>query len=98
MEEVQYSQQSFDISSRVRDIEERQELIRDRLLLVTKTLVDERDKNFKQIQEFKKTLAALKEENEKLKEFAQRVSELLEKTARKEELMILQRQFDLFRK
>ena len=40
----------------------------------------------------------LKEENTRIKELLQRVTEQISSTARKEELEILQRQFDLFRK
>lgn len=95
-----YSDQDFytDVSTRIRDIEEKQRLLKDRVLLVGKSLVDEREKNFSEIQEMKKTLIRIKEDNERIKEFLQRIMEQLESSARKEELMILQRQFDLFRK
>lgn len=98
MEEVYQSQDAFaEVHTRLRDIEEKQRLIKDRVILLGKTLIDERDKTFKEIQDMKKIVIKIQEENKRMKEFLQRVSEQLETTARKEELMILQRQFDLFR-
>ena len=95
-----YSEQDFstDVGTRIRDVEEKQRLLKDRVLLVGRSLLDEREKNFSEIQEMKKTLIKVKEDNERIKEFLQRVTEQLESSARKEELMVLQRQFDLFRK
>ncbi len=95
-----YSEQNFytDISTRIRDIEEKQRLLKDRVLLVGKSFIEEREKNFSEIQEMKKTMMKIKEDNERIKEFLQRITEQMDSSARKEELMMLQRQFDLFRK
>lgn len=99
MEEGQYQQDYYsEIYSKVRDMEEKDRLLRERVLLLGETLVQERDKTFKDMQEMKKALMLAKEENTKIKEMLARIIEQLDKLARKEELMILQRQFDLFRK
>lgn len=100
MEEQQqyYDYQNFDVVSKIRDMEEKIRLLRDRVLLIGNNLVDERDKNFKLIQEMKSSLIKLQEENLRMKELMQRIIEQLENTSRREELLILQRQFDLFRK
>jgi len=89
-----------DISSettRLRDIEERQRIINDRVVLLGQTLIDERDKTFAEIQEIKKRLIVLENELNTAKSFIKKLTEKTETAARKEELMILQRQFDLFR-
>jgi len=93
------SEQQFfgDINTRIRDIEEKQTLIRDRVLLIGKNLIEEKEDSLKEMREIKKTLFGLKEENLRMKQFLQRIGEQLQNTARKEELLILQRQFDLFR-
>ncbi|MBX4211931.1 hypothetical protein KW787_00545 [Candidatus Pacearchaeota archaeon] len=93
-----YQSYGGDVQTRLRDIEEKQRLLRDRILLLGQTLVEEREKSFKEVQEMKKITLKLKEENDRMKEFLQRVTEQLGSTARKEELMMLQRQFDLFRR
>ena len=95
--EEQYYDQNLDLNSHIRDLEEKQRLLRDRVLLLGKTLVEERSKSFAEMQEMKKTILRLNEENIRTKELLMRVAERLENTARKEELMILKRQFDLFR-
>ena len=87
-----------DTSTRLRDIEEKQNILRDRNLLIGKSLVDEREKTFTETQELKKITIQLKEENLRLKEFIQGITEQLEKSARKSDLLILQRQLDLLRK
>lgn len=86
-----------DINTRIRDIEEKQRLLRDRMKLISESFVKERDKNFNGIQEIKKDVEKLKLDNERMKDLLLRIGEGLNKSARKEELLILQRQFDLFR-
>ena len=95
----EFSQQfSPDFITKIRDLEEKQRLQRDRLLLIGQTHIEEREKSFKEFQELKKIVLHIKEENTRIQELLQRITEQLSDTARKEELAILQRQFDLFRK
>jgi hypothetical protein len=98
--EEEYAQQDIfqEIGVRVRDVEERQQLLKDRLLLVGKSVLDERERLSVELQTLKKNVLLLTEENVRCKEVLQRLAEQLNNTARKEELLILQRQFDLFRK
>lgn len=86
-----------DLNTRIRDLEEKQRLLRDRMLLISESFVKERDKNFEEIQSMKQTVEKIKLDNGRLKELLMRISEVIDKAARREELMILQRQFDLFR-
>ena len=97
-EEVYQEQPSFDINVRLRDLEEKNRLLRDRVLLLGQSLIEERDRGFKESQDMKSDLIKLKEEVNRLKELVQRMAEQITSSARKEELMILQRQLDLFRK
>src|SRR3989344_4310491 len=98
MVESYAKQPSLDSNIRIRDLEERDRLLRDRVLLLGQSLIEERDKSFKEIQEIKSSLIVLREETNRLKELMQRMAEQITQIARKEELIILQRQFDLFRK
>ena len=98
MEEEYSGQQLFsDMQTRLRDLEEKQRLLRDRVLLLGQTLIEERENTFKELQELKKTTLQLTDENERFKELFQRVAEQLSSLARKEEVFILQRQLDLLR-
>lgn len=87
-----------EIGMRLHDIEERQRLLKDRILLIGKTVIEEREKRSVSLLALQKDLLALTEDNARLKELVQRMAEQLNQTARREELAILQRQFDLFRK
>jgi len=86
-----------DLNTRIRDIEEKQRLQKDRMVLISESFVKERDKNFSEIQELKKIVTVLKMDNSRMKELLSRIGLLVNNAARKEELAILQRQFDLFR-
>lgn len=99
-EQFQSQQPQFllDINTRLRDLEEKQRLLKDRTLLIGQNLVESRQESFQEIQEIKKILFKLKEENMRMQELLQRIIEQLSGLARKEELVILQKQFDLFRK
>ena len=89
---------SLNLTIKIRDLEEKNRLLRDRVLLLGQSVVEERDKSFKDIQEMKSSLIKLKEDVNRLKELMQRMAEQIAQTARKEEFMILQRQMDLLRK
>ncbi len=96
----QYSSEQFlyELNSKIRDAEEKQRILRDRIILIGKGLIEEREKSFSEIQEMKKIIITLTEENRKMKEFMQGVSQQLSQTARKDDFLILQRQLDLLRK
>jgi adenylosuccinate synthase len=100
----EYGQQSAeqqyfsDVNTRLRDIEEKQRLLKDRLLLVGKNMVEDRESMFNELQELKKLTINLKEDNIRIQSFLKNMAAQTSDMARKEELLILQRQFDLFRK
>jgi len=86
-----------DVNTRIRDLEEKQRLLKDRMGLIGESFVKERDKNFDDVQDMRKTVEELKADNQRLKELLLRIAERANAAARKEDVMILQRQFDLFR-
>jgi|TARA_Y100000310_G_C20687335_1_gene819934 hypothetical protein len=95
-----YSEQTqyfSDINTRLRDVEEKQRLLKDRTLLIGQNLINEKEDTFKEIQDMKKLLLILKDENLKMKSFIQRMADQISEMTRKEEFMILQRQFDMFK-
>ncbi len=86
----------IDVNTRLKDIEERQRLLKDRLLLIGKNVIEDRESMFTEIQEIKKTLHKVKEENLKIQDFFKKIADQLSESARKEEVLMLQRQLDLF--
>lgn len=97
---AQYPQpsQAVDITAFVRDLEEKQKLLRDRVILLGKTVVDDRDKTFKELQELKSSVQKLSSDVKRIQELLERMAEQVSNVARKEELAIIQRQLDLLRK
>lgn len=90
-------QQYFaDVNTRLRDIEEKQKLLKDRTLLIGKNLIDDRESLFNELQELKRAVLKMKEDQTRMQEFLKRVSEQISETARKEEVLMLQRQLNIF--
>ena len=85
-----------DVMGRLKDMEEKQRLLRDRILLVGKNLVEDRESMMQELQEMKKVLTRLREENIKIQDFLKNVANQMAESVRKEELLMLQRQLDLF--
>ena len=86
-----------ELSGRIRDIEEKHQLLKDKLRLVAQTLVEEKELRFEESEKLKHDVLKIKKENERLKEYVRGISDYIEGLARKEDLMILQRQFDIFK-
>jgi len=87
-----------DVNTRLRDLEEKNRLVKDRVLIMGKNLVEERETSFSILQELKSEVLKLKEENNRIKEALSNITEHLNRTARKEDFEIIQRQLDILRK
>lgn len=85
-----------DAAGRLKDVEEKQRLLRDKILLIGRNVVEDRESIMQEIEEMKKLLAKTREENIKIQDFLKKVADQLSESVRKEELMMLQRQLDLF--
>ena len=92
-----YSQQGFDESSlRIRDLEEKQRILRDRLLLIGENLIDIKDETNEKIMEMKKEIQTLRQTIERAMSFLESFSSETSKFARKEDLQILAKQAKIF--
>ncbi len=90
-------QQYFaDVNTRLKDIEEKQKLLKDRILLIGKNLIEDRESIFNELQELKKVTLKVKEDQIRIQDFLKRVSEQASEMARKEEVLMLQRQLNIF--
>ena len=83
-------------TSKMKDLEEKQNLLKDRLLLIGHNLIETKEEDSKKITELKKDVGDLKEEIRKIKNFLEMVSEELSKFARREDLEILSKQAKMF--
>lgn len=99
MEEVQqnYSNQIFwEINTKIKDLEEKQNVLKNRLLLIGQNLVEIKEKNNERILEIKKDIEIIKHNMEKLTSFLETASSEFSKFARKEDLEILSKQAKMF--
>lgn len=89
-------QQYFaDVNTRLKDIEEKQRLLKDRILLIGKNLIEDRESLFNELQELKKAVLKMKEDQIRTQDFLKRVSEQASEMTRKEEVLMLQRQLNI---
>jgi predicted nuclease with TOPRIM domain len=98
MADQQYSGQDIyaDIAVKLRDLEEKQSIIKDRVLLIGENLVSEKEDMEKELMELKTKLASLEEELRRLRLSLQIIVENSDNFIRKNEFQILQRQFEMF--
>jgi hypothetical protein len=85
-----------DISIKLQDLEEKQNIIKDRVLLIGENLVSQKDETENEISQLKAQISSLSEELRRLKLIIERILEETDNFARKNEFQILQRQFEIF--
>ena len=96
-EQMNYANQGMTESGmQIKDLEEKQRIIKERLLLVGKSLIETKEKTNQTILEMKKDLEILKQEMERMKSFLETISGEFSKFARKEDLEILSKQAKMF--
>lgn len=78
------------------DIEERQKIIKDRLILIGQNLVDFKEKYEEEFIGLKRDVELLKKNVERLKDFSETISSEFQKFARKDDLDLLKKQAKMF--
>lgn len=81
---------------KIKDLEEKQNILKERLLLIGKNLVEVKEKNSERMLEMKKELEILKQDTERIKSFLEAISSQIEKFVKKEDLEILAKQMKMF--
>jgi predicted nucleic acid-binding Zn-ribbon protein len=95
--DVSYSNAYYDeASTKLRDLEEKQRILKDRLLLIGKNLIETKEEINEKILEMKKDIQSLKQSMERLTSFLETASGEFSKFARKEDLEILSKQAKMF--
>jgi hypothetical protein len=80
----------------IRDLEEKQRIMKDRILLIGKNLIEIREKNNKDILGIKKELEIIKKDVKRMTDFLKTASAEFSRFARKDELEILVKQAKMF--
>ena len=96
VEETQNNSYLEEVNGKLRDLEEKQNLTRDRVLLIGKNLIDTREKTKEEISDLKLEISELRRDFAKLKDLLQNIADDLEELPRKGEVEALQKQLDLF--
>ena len=95
-EQTDYFNPAGDLSAKIRDLEDKQRIMKDRLLLIGQNLVEIKDITNKKILELKKDVEMIKQNIERLSSFLETVSSEFSKFAKKEDLEILTKQAKMF--
>jgi phosphoenolpyruvate-protein kinase (PTS system EI component) len=95
-DESQANQYEYNFALRIRDIEQNQKLMKQRVLLIGQNLIELQEKSSQELTELKKAVDNLETELTQAKNTLSLISEEISKSARKEEVAILERQFKMF--
>jgi phosphoenolpyruvate-protein kinase (PTS system EI component) len=93
---AEFQDVSYELALKLRDLEESQKLSKERLLLIGQNLIEAQEKNISEILELKKQNQNLNDDVKRMKSLLNSLSEEVSKSARKEELAILERQWKMF--
>lgn len=99
MEEMQYDYGGdalTDVVLKIRDLEEKQRIMKERLLLIGQNLIDVKEKTNQEILEIKKNMEIIRQQVERVTSFTESLSGEFSKFARKEDLEILAKQAKMF--
>ena len=80
----------------IRDIEEKQRILKNRVLLIGQNLIDTKEDFQNSLIEIKKDIETLKSSTERMRLFLETISGEMSKFARKEDLEILSKQAKMF--
>jgi hypothetical protein len=95
-EQNYYEEYNTNQNYQIRDLEEKQRILKDRLMLIGQNLIDTREKSNEKFLEIKKELEILRQAVERLTSFLETASAEFSKFARKEDLEILKKQAKMF--
>ena len=95
-EQVDYSGQFGEITAKIRDTEQKQKIMKDRLLLIGENLIELKDKTEEKFLGIKKDIETMKQTLDRLSSFLETVSGEFSKFAKKEDLEILTKQAKMF--
>lgn len=95
----EYSGEDYfsDINLLLRDLEEKQKILKERLIMVSENLISLKEKTTKDNLEIKKNISAMQEQMKKLISFLEMASSEMTKFAKKEEVEILYKQAKMFK-
>ncbi|MFC1710545.1 hypothetical protein ACFLZJ_00065 [Nanoarchaeota archaeon] len=91
-----YNQFLTEVNMKVRDLEEKQRILKDRLLLIGQNLIETKEKTEGEILELKKVIEIFSQDMKRIRNFLETASSEFSNFARKEDLEILTKQAKMF--
>jgi len=85
-----------DYSVKIRNLEEKQRILKERIILIGQNLIETREKNMQSIVNIKKDMEIMKSNMQRLISFLEMVSSEFKNFAKKEDLDILVKQAKMF--
>ena len=96
-EEGSYADPVFsEAAVKIRDLEEKQRILKDRTILIGQNLLETKEKTSSEVLELKKGIMELNESVQRINSFLETASREFSKFAKKEDLEILSRQAKMF--
>jgi len=96
-EQINYQgQYTGETNSKLKDLEEKQRILKDRILLIGQNLIETKEETSQKILEIKKDINIIKQNMERTISFLEMASSEFSKFARKEDLEILSKQAKMF--
>ena len=96
--EENYSEQATNEAGyQIKDVEEKQKILKERILLIGQNLIELKEITNEKILGIKKDLEELKRTNERTKTFIENISKEFSKLARKDDVEILSKQLKMFK-
>jgi len=95
-QEEAYPDSFVDFSTRITDIESRQKLLKDRIILIGENLVETKEIITSEIINLKKDVSDIKNDIEKIKSYIERLGEDRQNFARKSQVEVLEKQSKMF--
>ncbi len=87
---------STEANLKIRDVEEKQRVLKDRILLIGQNLIEIKEKTNEKILEIKKDLQEIKQNLSRTSSFIENMSREFSKLARKDDVEILAKQMKMF--
>ncbi len=95
-EQPAYQGYNVDLIIRLRDLEDKQRILKNQILMLGKNLIETKEKSTQDIIEIKKEIDIIKNDIERMNVSVDSVSEEISKFARKDDVEILQKQMRMF--
>lgn len=91
-----YEDYLSEINVKLRDLEEKSKLLKERTILIGQNLIELKEKWGEDISQLKADMEVLKEENKRFKKVIDMMAEQLDSIPRREEFEVLRKQFKMF--